>query len=629
MDVLSSLKSMPMASQGPAAGGKKDPLASSTLTPQSKSTSPDEKSFSSHLRQPQDSYRPDRNLNKQETPRQEQAPGQKVVQDEIQQKNVEQSPVKRKEETLDSIPRRIALQTFVRKMKDEVGVDAHDIMKAFASLEPQELALPPEQNLEKILSQLELDGDQKVKAHTLFENLMKQTASNSLADHLKSSGRQLSMEVLSTRELRDQKLKESLAQLNQSFFVDPQMQKSAQAANTEGQSEAEEENGAGFFSAGNMTGLIGTGSALGAAAAAAASASAGEASKGASQAGVSSLNTSSVEGIELPDGMTEVEPANWSENFSSLEEEASTTSTISETEVLENNLSEKVAIEPKKVQAHKSLEEQLRGFKLESSMNKPVISKQAQAAYEMSPKNLMTQSSNGMNSTASTAAAGLGAAIGGISLMAGGGDETSSEQSMDEGMLQGQGFDIQNQGKDMKLAQAPKFELSMQPTEQQEASNIKELINQAQFLSKKGGGEMKIALNPEGLGEIQMKVAVQNGEVNVEMLAESSEAKKLLEKGLGELKSSLASHKLNVENIKVDFQGEISKHLDDQQREAERNFQQQFLENFRQENGGFRRSFGDPGGISLGKDKEGEESDRLQTQSVKPKRSDKRLDLVA
>ena len=81
---------------------------------------------------------------------------------------------------------------------------------------------------------------------------------------------------------------------------------------------------------------------------------------------------------------------------------------------------------------------------------------------------------------------------------------------------------------------------------------VKQLMNQAQILIKKGGGEMKVQMTPEGMGTIHLKMQIQDGKVNMQMQADTAEAKKTIESGLAELKTSLAAHKLSVDHIKVD-----------------------------------------------------------------------------
>ncbi len=92
-------------------------------------------------------------------------------------------------------------------------------------------------------------------------------------------------------------------------------------------------------------------------------------------------------------------------------------------------------------------------------------------------------------------------------------------------------------------------------TKTENEANIKQIMDQAQYLIKKGGGEMNVEMTPEGLGKINMKVLVQDGKVNVQMAADTQEAKKTLESGLSDLKNSLAAHKLSMDHVKIDVVG--------------------------------------------------------------------------
>lgn len=135
------------------------------------------------------------------------------------------------------------------------------------------------------------------------------------------------------------------------------------------------------------------------------------------------------------------------------------------------------------------------------------------------------------------------------------------------------------------------------PTGADMQSNIKEIISQAQFLASKGGGEMKISLNPEGMGELKLRVKSIAGQINVEMITSSSESKKLLERGLNELKDNFSAHKLNLDSIKIESGKEISHHMDQQQRDFDRGHQERFLGDFRERNNNFKREmfeFGAP-----------------------------------
>lgn len=101
-------------------------------------------------------------------------------------------------------------------------------------------------------------------------------------------------------------------------------------------------------------------------------------------------------------------------------------------------------------------------------------------------------------------------------------------------------------------AQAPGAAPSIIANTQDHEGNIRQIMNQAQYLIKKGGGEVKVEMSPEGLGNLHLKVLVQDGKVNVQMAAESNEARKAIESSLPELRSSLAAHKLSMDHVKVD-----------------------------------------------------------------------------
>ena len=85
-----------------------------------------------------------------------------------------------------------------------------------------------------------------------------------------------------------------------------------------------------------------------------------------------------------------------------------------------------------------------------------------------------------------------------------------------------------------------------------ENNPIKDIMNQAQFLVKKGGGEMTVKLDAtHGLGDVQLKVLMTNGVVNIEMNTNDKSVKKLIEESLSDLKSSLASQHLSLEHVKI------------------------------------------------------------------------------
>ena len=59
-------------------------------------------------------------------------------------------------------------------------------------------------------------------------------------------------------------------------------------------------------------------------------------------------------------------------------------------------------------------------------------------------------------------------------------------------------------------------------------------------------------MNPDGMGEVHLKVLFQDGKLNIEMQTQNKDVKKLIEDSLSELKSGLAAHRLSLEHVKID-----------------------------------------------------------------------------
>lgn len=169
------------------------------------------------------------------------------------------------------------------------------------------------------------------------------------------------------------------------------------------------------------------------------------------------------------------------------------------------------------------------------------------------------------------------------------GDETSEESSDLMSSTAPANFSLATGKADgafqTTLAQGPQASQGPQPMA------VQDVINQASVMVRDGGGEMKVSLTPDGLGEVSMKVSVDNGRVNVQMVTESDEAKRLIEKGLAELKTNLNANNLSVDQIKVDTATNLGRQLEQQHNEQQRQSAQQFLENFRQNQQGWRRDF--------------------------------------
>jgi flagellar hook-length control protein FliK len=133
------------------------------------------------------------------------------------------------------------------------------------------------------------------------------------------------------------------------------------------------------------------------------------------------------------------------------------------------------------------------------------------------------------------------------------------------------------------------------------AQNMQKITEQAQVLIQKGGGEMKVQLSPEGMGDVLLKVKVQDGQVGIQMTTDNHHAKKLIESSISDLKVTLADHKLNLETIKVDVADKMQDQFN-QNSDFRREDAREFLSQFRQNNDGFRQSmFSSPGNRSYQK----------------------------
>lgn len=484
-----------------------------------------------------------------------------------------------------ALTQRLAMKNFLLKMKQELNIAPEELINAFAKLSTEELLSPPEESLEALLQNLDLNVEEQQKARILFHQMLKQTASTSMADYLKDTNSDISINILSKKEMQDRRVQDSIQKMNEQFFVNP---------NTPQQANTEEE--------GEKKAAVAT---------------------GATGAGVKSHSK------EIPtqkptvdiSEMTEVSPkeakefealVNSQNKTLKLNFENKTEKSISEptTESLQEMIDSATQADAKVVQAN-TLAHPVEESQLQKIINQPI------AEVTSKPTEL------NLKENASISLAGISQDE----------NESSNEQTSSEGEGLEMGYTEVNV-KESQQPQSKEFIINPRPKadEAQEAANVKEVVNQARLMIKKGGGEMKVHLSPHGLGEVTMKVNVENGKVNVEMLTDSSDAKRILEKGISELKATLASHKLNVENIKVDTSTDLLSDLSQKHREAERQFAQNFMGEFRNSNNSWRENFMGFTGARAYKSQTQDEAENplLTAQNFKrPSRAERRLDLVA
>lgn len=75
-----------------------------------------------------------------------------------------------------------------------------------------------------------------------------------------------------------------------------------------------------------------------------------------------------------------------------------------------------------------------------------------------------------------------------------------------------------------------------------------------------GGGEMRIRLNPDNLGELHVKVSTSGNHVSLQIQASDGSAKKVIEESMGYLKDSLASHSMTLGKVDVSVASAHSSH---------------------------------------------------------------------
>ncbi len=156
-----------------------------------------------------------------------------------------------------------------------------------------------------------------------------------------------------------------------------------------------------------------------------------------------------------------------------------------------------------------------------------------------------------------------------------------------EQLMSGEGEVKNSENAGLKSAFAEEVTLAQGEGKAQKIENMQSIIKQARAVLDDGGGSMEVHLQPEGLGKVHLKVAVNDGQVNVEMMTDNQLAKKALEEGILDIKQALEGQKLLVETVKVemspDYQKDFSDLQDHMQEQANRDFAEQFLGQFQRE----------------------------------------------
>lgn len=89
------------------------------------------------------------------------------------------------------------------------------------------------------------------------------------------------------------------------------------------------------------------------------------------------------------------------------------------------------------------------------------------------------------------------------------------------------------------------------PVEQfaKEMTNL--VVNKLEFVKLQGFTEARISLNPEHLGQVDIKITMQNGQLIAQFMTRNSDARELLDQQMSQLRSALQGQGLQVEKLEV------------------------------------------------------------------------------
>ena len=435
---------------------------------------------------------------------------------------------------------------FLQKMNDELGVSAKNLLEAFSSLSSEELAKPPTENLDKVVMALGLNDQQALLARQFFQQLIQQTETQTTGQDLAGGKASVDAGLGAEFALRadgatgKKVLQSTVDQLNANHLL----------KNVKGQESA--------FTA-QMKAL----------------------SEDANLAAEVSIE-SKAEGLEGQALAPEALKAGREKLMSLDPKEAAIESKAGPTDDLVSKMQSSDSDD-------KSLEDMVRKFL--SNQATPKAAQTKSAGVNLSAVGQMFSGAQAAAESKISTEAALAQMKLGLEGLA----EVSSEE------------EAELAGSDLSALSTPMFNtqgltqgkmgaiLGGAATEVKagQVLTVPELVQQAQVMVRDGGGEMKVTLHPEGLGQLAMKVSVEHGKVNVQMITESDEARRLIEHQLGDLKSQLTSNHLQVHDIKVDTASNLGRQMDQQYQDAQRQATQMAWEQFRNDSQGWRRSFFD------------------------------------
>lgn len=496
------------------------------------------------------------------------------------------------------VTRQAAMEIFLNRMQSELGIEPESLIEAFAQLTDEQLAASPEVSAQAVITQLGLDEKKSLKALDLYNQMLAMTAMAGMSQYLQNNNQEAQLHVMDKKESQLQQLRHSIDDMSDRFFVtgahahmragiDQQAKMAdayqAQLAMANMNSEKPQDS-----TSAEMIPTV-------------AAAQSAQTSAAIDVSSMTPVAEGSVSSLNIPTA-TDLPVDNTVESVEL--EEATPSAPDSSPNIFEKLKAQSVQPDVQTVQAQAP------------NVTAPELKAHTSGVEYASAKGTEV-------APATTAVTAQKASEGSDNLDSGDGSSQYDAQNLSA--------QPGSQAHTIQKGQSPFIMGAPQATTADIQNNVKEVISNAQFLAQKGGGEMKISLNPEGMGEVNLKVKMNDGNVSVEMITSSNEAKKVLEKGLGELKDSLATHKLHLDSIKIDNMKDTSNQMDQRHQDAERGFQQRFLGDFQQQNGNFRREmfeFASPE-VPTSQTRDRAANDKYNPSAKRKTESTRRLDLVA
>lgn len=486
------------------------------------------------------------------------------------------NPEKKVEGDGTGLTKEKALAVFAQRMQSEFNLPPEEVISAFANMDDAALAQAPEQSAKAFIQQLPISDGEKVKAHEIYSEMLAWSAAANMTSELNAKNQTAQIKVMSEKEVALQSRLKNLDQLSDKFFMSGTFKRNTAMTGVDLPTDMRSTEDAAL--------------------AASAFRSKSEALPLESEGQVS--------GSQILDAMDFDVQA----DVDATDGNAKATA---EGELPPWNLEDADFVEA---------DPATKAGKIATDSILDVSSADAEITQIESLLNKLNTSADSVMESESVTASAAPSAFSD--------SETNGESGGEESQPELANLESLN---NKEARKGSEFALKpMNPTKAEMNENVSQIMNRAQALVKDGGGEMKVRLNPEGMGEVNLKVSVHNGEVRIEMVAANDQTKQLLEKGLVELKDSLLSHKLQVDHIKVETGQNVQQDfMADQRESAERQFQQRFLQDFMRGNDQRRFGFTNIGSARMPSSQTQDEAVNSLYHPSSKKNPDRKLDLVA